>query len=343
MKKVNHCRKNGNSALIAQHLIVCTALCALLFALCATAEPQQPKQLPRVGYLASNSRSSELRRIEAFNEGLHARGYTEGLNIVIEYRFAEGKLDGLPALAADLVRSKVDVIVTGGGPPTRAAKDATKSIPTIIVNISDPVALGFVASLAKPGGNMTGLASIQTNLGGKRVELLKEILPQLSRLAVLVNRDVPGYGVQIKEVEIATQTIGLQLQVEKIQGPNDLEKAFSAITKGRAGAVLGLTNPTFMALRTRIAELAIRSHLPTMYGSRAFVDAGGLISYGPDVADLFRRAAVYVDKILKGAKPADLPVEQPTKFEFVLNLKTANQIGLTIPPNVLARADKVIR
>jgi putative ABC transport system substrate-binding protein len=284
-----------------------------------------------------------LRRIEAFNEGLHERGYTEGRNIVIEYRFAGGKLGGLPALAADLVRSKVDVIVTGGGPPTRAAKDATKSIPTIIVNISDPVALGFVASLAKPGGNMTGLASIQTNLGGKRVELFKEVLPQLSRLAVLVNRDVPGYGVQIKEVEFATQTIGLQLQVEKIQGPNDLEKAFSAITKGRAGAVLGLTNPTFMALRTRIAELAIRSHLPTMYGSRAFVDAGGLISYGPDVADLFRRAAVYVDKILKGAKPADLPVEQPTKFELVINLKTAKQIGLTIPPNVLARADRVIK
>jgi putative ABC transport system substrate-binding protein len=304
---------------------------------------QQPKQLPRVGYLASNSRSSELSRVEAFNEGLRERGYTERQNIAIEYRFAEGKLDRLPALAADLVRSKVDVIVTGGGPPTRAAKDATKSIPTVIVNISDPVALGFVASLAKPGGNVTGLASVQTDLGGKRVELLKEILPQLSRLAVLVNRDVPGYGVQMKEVEGAAQTIGLQLQVENVKGSNDLEKAFSAIIKGRAGAVLGLTTPTFSALRSRIAELALKIRLPTIYGSRAFVDAGGLISYGPDVLDSFRRAAVYVDKILKGAKPADLPVEQPTKFELVINLKTAKQIGLTIPPNVLARADRVIR
>jgi putative ABC transport system substrate-binding protein len=284
-----------------------------------------------------------LSHIEAFNEGLRERGYTEGQNIIIDYSFAEGKLDRLPALAADLVRSKVDVIVTGGGPTTRAAKDATKSIPTVLVNISDPVALGFVASLAKPGGNMTGLASIQTDLGGKRVELLKEILPQLSRLAVLANRDVPGYGVQMKEVEVAAQTIGLQLQVEDIRGPNDLEKAFSAITKGRAGAVLGLTNPTFNILRSRITELAVKSRLPTMYGDRAFVDSGGLISYGPDVLDSFRRAAVFVHKILKGAKPADLPVEQPMKFELVINLKTAKQIGVTIPQSVLYRADKVIK
>jgi len=323
--------------------VICLALGTVLCALSSSADAQQPKQLPRVGYLASGSRSSELSHIEAFNEGLRERGYTEGQNIIIDYSFAEGKLDRLPALAADLVRSKVDVIVTGGGPTTRAAKDATKSIPTVLVNISDPVALGFVASLAKPGGNMTGLASIQTDLGGKRVELLKEILPQLSRLAVLANRDVPGYGVQMKEVEVAAQTIGLQLQVEDIRGPNDLEKAFSAITKGRAGALLGLTNPTFNILRSRIAELAVKSRLPTMYGDRAFVDSGGLISYGPDVLDSFRRAAVFVHKILKGAKPADLPVEQPTKFEFIMNLKAAKQIGLTIPPNVLARADKVIR
>jgi ABC-type uncharacterized transport system substrate-binding protein len=323
--------------------LVVAFLATLILIAVHFAHAQQPKQLPRVGYLASGSRSSELSRIEAFNEGLRERGYTEGQNIIIEYRFAEGKLDRLPALAADLVRSKVDVIVTGGGPTTRAAKDATKSIPTVLVNISDPVALGFVASLAKPGGNMTGLASIQTDLGGKRVELLKEIFPQLSRLAALANRDVPGYGVQMKEVEVAAQTIGLQLQVEDIRGPNDLEKAFSAITKGRAGALLGLTNSTFNILRSRIAELAVKSRLPTMYGDRAFVDAGGLISYGPDVPDSFRRAAVYVDKILKGARPADLPVEQPRKFELVINLKTAQQIGVTIPPNVLLRADKVIR
>jgi putative tryptophan/tyrosine transport system substrate-binding protein len=326
----------------------CFALCALLFALCFSvrvlfAQAQQLKQLPRIGYLASGSRSSELSRIEAFSEGLRERGYTEGQNIIIEYRFAEGKLDQLPALAADLVRSKVDVFVTGGGGPTRAAKNATKSIPTILVNISDPVALGFVASLAKPGGNMTGLASIQTDLGGKRVELLKEILPQLSRLAVLVNRDAPGYGAQMKEVEVAAQTIGLQLQVEDIRGPNDLDRAFSAITKGRAGALLGLPNPTFGVLRSRIAELSLKRRLPTMYGDKAFVVSGGLISYGPDVLDSYRRAAGYVDKILKAAKPADLPVEQPKKFELVINLKTAKLIGLTVPPNVLARADKVIK
>jgi len=323
--------------------VICLALGTVLCALSSSADAQQPKQLPRVGYLASGSRSSELSHIEAFNEGLRERGYTEGQNIIIDYSFAEGKLDRLPALAADLVRSKVDVIVTGGGPTTRAAKDATKSIPTVLVNLSDPVALGFVASLAKPGGNMTGLASIQTDLGGKRVELLKEILPQLSRLAVLANRDVPGYGVQMKEVEVAAQTIGLQLQVEDIRGPNDLEKAFSAITKGRAGALLGLTNPTFNILRSRIAELAVKSRLPSMYGDRVFVDSGGLISYGPDVLDSFRRAAKYVDKILKGAKPAELPVEQPTKFELVINLKTAKALNLTIPQSVLYRADKVIR
>ena len=323
--------------------VICLALGTVLCALSYSADAQQPKQLPRVGYLASGSRSSELSHIEAFNEGLRERGYTEGQNIIIDYSFAEGKLDRLPALAADLVRSKVDVIVTGGGPTTRAAKDATKSIPTVLVNISDPVALGFVASLAKPGGNMTGLASIQTDLGGKRVELLKEILPQLSRLAVLANRDVPGYGVQMKEVEVAAQTIGLRLQVEDIRGPNDLEKAFSAITKGRAGALLGLTNPTFNILRSRIAELAVKSRLPSMYGDRVFVDSGGLISYGPDVLDSFRRAAKYVDKILKGAKPAELPVEQPTKFELVINLKTAKALNLTIPQSVLYRADKVIK
>jgi ABC-type uncharacterized transport system substrate-binding protein len=315
----------------------------VLLAVAVVADAQLPKKIPRVGYLASGSRSSDLIRIEAFDQALRERGYIEGENIFVEYRFAEGKLDRLPELAAELVRSKVDVIVTGGGPPTRAAKNATGSIPTVLINISDPVALGFVASLAKPGGNMTGLASMQTGLGGKRLELLREILPQLSRVAVFVNRDVPGYGVQMKEVEVAAQTIGLKLQAEDIRGPNDLEKAFSAVTKARVGALIGLTNPTFNLLRSRIAELAVKNRLPTMYGDRTFVDAGGLVSYGPDVPDLFRRAATYVDKILKGAKPADLPVEQPTKFELVINLKTAKQIGVTIPPNVLARADKVIK
>ena len=313
----------------------------LLFGL--PSQAQESKQLPRVGYLVSDSRSSESHRIAAFSEGLRQRGYVEGQNIIIEYRFAEQKLDRLPMLAADLIRSKVDVIVTSGGPPTKAAKDASKSIPIVMINVSDPVALGFVASLAKPGGNMTGLSSMQTNLGGKRLELLKEIVPQLSRVAVLVNKDVTGFGVQMKEIEIAAPTMGLQLQIHNLRTPDDLDKTFAAIIQGRAGALLALTSSVFTNLRSRIAELAAKKNLPTIYGSRQFPEAGWLLSYGPDVLDLHRRAGVYVDKILKGVKPADLPVEQPTKFELVINLKTARQIGLTIPPNVLARADRVIK
>jgi putative ABC transport system substrate-binding protein len=274
---------------------------------------------------------------------LRELGYVEGKNIVVEYRFAEGKLDRLPAFAGEPVRLKTDVFVTGGGPPTRAAKNATKSIPIVMANISDPVAIGFVASLARPGGNITGFASMQNELGGKRLELLKEIVPEISRVAVLVNRDVPGYDVQMKGVEVAAGALRLKLQPVEVRGPNDLESGFSAITGGSAGALMGLTNPTFGILQERIAQRAIKNCLPAMYGQREFTEAGGLVSYGPTIADLFRRAATYVDRILKGAKPADLPVEQPTKFELVINLKAAKQIGLWIPPNILARADRVIR
>jgi len=270
-------------------------------------------------------------------------GYEEGKNITIEYRYAEDNLERLADLAAEFVRLRVDVIVAGGGPPTRAAKNSTKSIPVVMVNISDPVALGFVTTLAKPGGNITGLSSMQTELGGKRLELLKEIVPKISRVAVLVNRDVPGYGVQMKEVEAAAPALGLQLQALEVRDAKDLDKAFAAISTERAGALIGLSNPTFGSLQRQISELAIKNRVPAMYGDRAFAESGGLLSYGPNIPDLYRRAATYVDKILKGAKPGDLPIEQPTKFELVINLKTAKQIGLTIPPNALARADRVIK
>ena len=315
----------------------------LLLALAVIAEAQQTGKVPRIGYLASESPSNDNPRRDAFRQSLRQLGYSEGNNLVIEYRYADGKLNQLPDLAAELVRLRVDVVVTGGGPPTHAAKNATKSIPIVMINVSDPVALGFVSSLARPEENMTGFSSLQNELGGKRLELLKEVVPKLSRVAIIVNRGVPGYGVQIKEVEVAARALGLQLQPLEVRESNDLEKAFSAITSGRAGGLTGLTNPTFTAFQGRIAELAVKNRIPSVYGHTTFAEAGGLMAYGPIIADLYRRAAIYVDKILKGAKPADLPVEQPKKFEFIINLKTAKQIGLTIPPNVLARADRVIR
>ena len=321
----------------------CFTLCAMLIALCAFAEAQQPGKVSRIGYLSSGSPSNEKSRDDAFRQSLRQLGYFEGKNLVIEYRYADGKLNQLPDLAAELVHLKVDVVVTGGGPPTRAAKNATKSIAIVMINVSDPVALGFVSSLARPDENITGVSSLQNELGGKRLELLKEIVPKLSRVAVLVNRGVPGYGIQIKEVEVAAQALGLQLQPMEVRSSNDLEKTFLALTSARAGGLTGLTNPTFNALQGRIADLAVKNRVPSAYGHTTFAEAGGLMAYGPIISDLYRRAAIYVDKILKGAKPADLPVEQPTKFEFVINQKTAKQIGLTIPPNVLARADRVIR
>ena len=320
------------------------AFCSMLLAPCFSAEAQQVGRVSRIGYLSSGSPSNEKPRDDAFRQSLRQLGYFEGKNLVVEYRYADGKLNQLPDLAAELVRLRVDVVVTGGGPPSRAAKNATKSIPIVMINVSDPVALGFVSSLARPEENITGLSSLQNELGGKRLELLKEVVPKLSRVAVLVNRGVPGYGVQIKEVEVAARALGLQLQPLEVRGSNDLEKAFSAITSGRAGGLIGLTNPTFNVLQGRIAELAVKNRVPSVYGHTTFAEAGGLMAYGPIISDLYRRAAIYVDKILKGAKPADLPVEQPMKFEFIINLKAAKQIGLTIPPNrCWYRADRVIR
>jgi ABC-type uncharacterized transport system substrate-binding protein len=320
------------------------ALCALLPALCTSAEAQQSAKIPRIGYLVGASLSGTSARIEAFRQGLRELGYVEGKNIVIEYRYAEGKLDRLPALVAELVRLKVDVIVANGPPSTRAAKEATVTIPIVMAQDSDPVGSGFVASLARPGGNITGLATLAPELSGKRLELLKEIIPKLSRVAVLGTSTLPGNAQRLKEVELAAGALKVQLQYLDVLDLKDIQIAFRAASKGRADAVLMMAaGGVVSAHRTEIVELAVKSRLPVIYTNSLFVDAGGLMTYSASITDLDRRAATYVDKILKGAKPADLSVEQPKKFEFIVNLKAAKEIGLTIPPNVLARADKVIK
>jgi putative ABC transport system substrate-binding protein len=315
----------------------------VLLALGVTAEAQQPKKVPRIGLLGVVSASAAEGRIEAFRQGLRDLGYVEGKNIVIEYRTAEGKLERLPALAAELVRLKVDVIVTRGPPPTRSAKEATSTIPIVMGSDIDPVGNGFVASLARPGGNITGLSALSPELSGKQLELLKEIIPKLSRVAVLGTSTIPGSAQMLRETEAAAGVFGVHLQYLDVQKPKEIETAFRAASKGRADAVLVLPNPLTLSQRTQVVDLAVKSRLPVMYPQSEYVEDGGLMTYGPSINDLFRRAATYVDKILKGAKPADLPVEQPTKFEFIINLKAAKQIGLTIPPNVLARADQVIK
>ena len=315
----------------------------MLFAVAIITEAQQPAKIPRIGYLSAASRSTSPARIEAFLQGLRDLGYVEGKNIVIEYRFAEGKLDRLPALVAELVRLKVDLIVTTASRETRASREATNTIPIVMTTEGDPVGTGFVASLARPGGNITGLSTLTAELSGKRLELLNEILPNLSRVAVLGSSTNPGHAQVLKETELAAGASKVKLEYLDILGPKDIETAFRAAGKGRADAVLMLSSSVFTSQRTQVIELAVKSRLPVSYPRPEFVEAGGLLSYGPSTTDLHRRAATYVDKILKGAKPADLPVEQPKKFEFIINLKAAKQIGLTIPPNVLARADKVIK
>jgi putative ABC transport system substrate-binding protein len=310
----------------------------------AVAQAQQPTKVPRIGSLNASSLSANPARTETFRRGLRELGYVEGKNIMIEWRFGEGKLDRLPALAAELVRLKVDIIVTGGPAPTRAAKEATVTIPIVMTNVGDPVGSGFVASLARPGGNITGLSTLAPEIGGKQLELLKEIIPKLSRVAVLGTSTRPGHAQALREVELAAGAFRVQLQFLDVQTPNDIEIAFRAASKGRAEAVLMMVAGGVAGdHRTQVVELAVKSRLPAIYNSAEFVEAGGLMSYATSFTDLARRVATYVDKILKGAKPADLPVEQPIKFEFIINLKAAKQIGLTIPPNVLARADKVIK
>ena len=315
----------------------------LLIVCGASAQAQQPAKIPRIGYLTGATPDGQSARIESFRQGLRELGYVEGKNIVIEYRYAEENLNRLATLAAELVRLKVDVIVTGGGPNTRAAKSATKTIPIVMAQDSDPVGNGFVASLARPGGNITGLSNLSPEISGKQLELLKEIIPKLSRVAALGTSSNPANAPQLRELELAAGALNLKLQYLAVLDPKDIETAFQAATKGRADAVLVLPGPIFNSNRPQIAKLAVKSRLPAIYSHSRYVIDGGLMTYGVNQADLDRRAATYVDKILKGAKPADLPVEQPTKFEFIINLNAAKQIGLTIPPNVLARANRVIK
>jgi putative ABC transport system substrate-binding protein len=305
-------------------------------------QAQQVKKIPRIGVLRTSSPSAVPSRQDAFRQGLRELGYVEGQNILIEYRHAEGKADRLPDLAADLVRLKVDVIFAQSTAAVQAAKKVTTTVPIVSVS-TDPVGEGFVVSLARPGGNITGLANLTSELAGKRLELLKEVVPQVSRVAVLWYPDASSSALRMRETEAAAPSLGIKLQPVEVRGPNDFEPAFSAMKKDRAGALVPLRSTLINNQLKRIVELATKNRLPTMYDDGEFAKAGGLMSYGTMLADLDRRAATYVDKILKGAKPADLPVEQPTKFELVINLKTAKQIGLTIPPNVLVRADRVIK
>jgi putative ABC transport system substrate-binding protein len=323
--------------------ITVLSLCTMLLVLCMSTQAQQPAKVPRIGYLSATSPSVNPTRIEAFQQGMRELGYVEGKNLIIEWRYAEGKLDRLPALAAELVRLNVNIIVSASPPVTHAAKDATVTIPIVMAHDPDPVGNGFVASLARPGGNITGLASFAPELSGKRLELLKEISPKLARVAVLGYSTEPGYAQVLKEIELAAGAFKVQLQYLDVLDPKDMETAFRAAIKGRADAVLVMNSPIFIAHRKQVVDLAAKNRLPAIYYSTEFVEDGGLMGYGVSFTDLYRRAPMYVDKILKGRNPADLPVEQPKKFEFIINLKAAKQIGLTIPPNVLARADKVIR
>jgi len=321
--------------------IVAFALGILLAPLATDA--QQPKKVPLVGFLSSVSPSSISARTEAFRQGLREFGYVEGKNIVIEWRYAEGDADRLRELAAELVRLKVDVIVTGGPAVNRSAKEATVTIPIVLGFDNDPVGNGFVASLARPGGNITGLSTLSPEISGKQMELLKEIIPKISRVAVFGNSIQPGNPQALRETELAAGALRAQLQYLDIRTPKDIETAFRAANKGRADAVLVLGNVVVTSHPKQFVELAAKSRLAAIYWSPEFVEAGGLMAYSVSITDLFRRAATYVDKILKGTKPADLPVEQPTKFELVINLKTAKALRLTIPQSVLIRADRLIQ
>jgi putative ABC transport system substrate-binding protein len=325
--------------------VIRLTLCAMLLALCVSASTQQPKKVPRIGYLSSSDPATESTRSEPFRLALRELGYIEGQNIAFEYRYAEGKRDRNPELAAELVRLKVDIIVVAGYGLIQAAKNATKTIPIVMAGRGiDPVVAGLVESLARPGGNVTGLTTLSGELGGKRLELLKEAVPKVARVAVLYDPAAPGTVREVKEVlPVAARVLGLTVQPWEVRGAGGFEKVFSALSKERPDGLYVPIGPLMFANRKRIAGFALKSRLPSVYTTREAVDAGGLMSYDADIADNYRRVATYVDKILKGAKPADLPVEQPTKFELVINLKAAKQIGLTIPPNVLARADRVIK
>jgi putative tryptophan/tyrosine transport system substrate-binding protein len=318
----------------------------VLLALGVTAEAQQAKKVSRIGYLSSFDPARESARAEAIRLALRELGHIEGQNIAIEYRYTEGKPGRNQELIAELVRLKVDIIlVTGGAPTIRAAKNATKAIPIVMMGTgSDPVEAGLVESLARPGGNVTGITNLTIELGGKRLELLKEAVPKVARIAVLYDPALPGLVREVKEVlPAAARALGLTIRSWEVRDANGFEQVFAALSKERPDGLYLTGGPVMNANQKRTVGFALKSRLPSVYNRREDVEAGGLMSYGADIADSYRRVAYYVDRILKGAKPADLPVEQPTKFELVINLKTAQQIGLTIPPEVLARANRLIK
>jgi putative ABC transport system substrate-binding protein len=304
---------------------------------------QQGTKIPRLGVISGGSASTDAHYHRAFVQALSELGYINGQTVLIDYRFAEGNRKRFTEFAAEMVRLKADIIVVGGATGVREVKNATSTIPIVMSNVSDPVVLGFVKSLARPGGNVTGLSTQAPELSGKRLELLREILPNISRLAVLWQSGGPGSALRAKETETTARSFEIKPQLVEVKSADDFERAFAEIRKFRAEALIPLRSPLIGSHVHKIVELATNSRLPVMHDDREFVEAGGLIFYGPDYLDLFRRAAIFVHKILKGAKPGDLPVEQPTKFELIINLRTAKQIGLTIPPNVLARADRVIK
>ena len=321
--------------------ILCFAVCAVVFALCSSAQGQQTKKIPRIAFL---SPTSDDTRVEAFRQGLRELGYIEGQNITVEYRWAEGKFERISDLAVELVRLNVDLIVAVVTQASLAAKKATTTIPIVMVGVADPVGSGLVASLARPGANLTGTSSMTAEIVGKQIELLQSTFPEISRFVALWNPANPTFqAIQRKEAETAARALGVQLQVQEARGSDEIDRAFSALARQRTRAIIILNDPVFTAERKRIADQSAKYRIASVSGTLEYPDAGGLMAYGPSFPEIYRRAATYVDKILKGAKPADLPVERPTKFEFVINLKTAKQIGLTIPSNVLARADRVIK
>lgn len=314
-----------------------TALCSF------SAYAQQARRVPRIGYLGATSASDRPPLLDTFRQGLRELGWIEGQNIVIDYRFAEGRLDRLPDLAAELVQLKVDVIVSLGTQGVTAARNATERIPIVMIGVRDPVGIGLIASLARPGGNITGVSgSAGLEIVTKQLELLKETVPNIRRVAVLSNPANAYHQLALKELSVAAQLSGVQLQLLEARGPNEFDGAFAAMAKEREGALLVLSDVIFNDHRARIVDLAAMNRLPAAYGIRESVEAGGLMSYGPSFLEFYRRSTAYVDKILKGAKPADLPVEQPTKFELVINLQTARTLGIDIPPTLISRADEVI-
>jgi putative ABC transport system substrate-binding protein len=335
-------RKAAPRTKIQNLKLVGLSVIAFVFVVCgAVAQAQQPTKIPRIGFLVVPQRSFFSTRLETFRQGLRGLGYVEGKNVIIEYRYAEGKLDLLPALASELVQLKVDVMVTSSVAGVLAAKNAAGTIPIVFAAVSDPVATGLVASLARPGGNVTGLSIFAPELSGKRLELLKEAFPKARRVVILWNPT--SDSLSFTEMQGAAKVLGVQLLSMEVRGANDFESGFLLAKKANAQALVTMPTPVVNSNQTQILDFVVKNRLPAMYAVPEFVEAGGLMSYAPNYADQFRRAAVFVDKILKGTQPADIPVEQPMRFEFIINLKAAKQIGVTVPPNVLVRADRVMR